>query len=246
MTNKRIGILAHSAEGAALCFLEACHEGERRLGAHFHPDIVLDIEAMGASMGDWEKLDFAPIGERFRRAAERLKAAGADFWICPDNTAHIAFEALAAPLPLPGLHIAEIVAEEAVRRGFRKIGITGTLWTMEGPVYPGAFDRRGLAHVAPPRSEREVVQQIIFDELVRGEVLDSSRTRFAATVAGLKDQGCDAAVLGCTELPMLLDDSTSPLPTLDSTRLLARAAVDVALGERPLPSWRGGARGVVR
>ena len=237
---KRIGILAHSAEGAALCFLTAVHAGEEKLGAHFHPDIVMDIEAMGASMDDWAKLDFVPVGKRFRQAAVRLKAAGADFWICPDNTAHMAFEAMTEKLPLPGLHIAEIAADEAVRRGFRKIGITGTLWTMEGTVYPGAFDRRGLSFVTPPRDARADVQQIIFDELVRGMVADLSRARFVEIVQGLKDEGCDAVVLGCTELPMLLDDERSPLPTLDSTRLLARAAVDVALDQRAMPRWRGG------
>lgn len=236
----RIGILAHSGEGAGLCFLECVHEGERRLGAHHHPDIVLDIEAMGPALPDWEVRNYAPIAEIFRRQAERLKAAGAAFWICPDNTAHMAFEAMTAPLPLPGLHIAEIVADEAMRRGFRRIGITGTRWTMEGPVYPGAFARRGLSFTAPERPEREAVQRIIFDELVRGLVRDASRAEFAAVVAGLKAEGCDAVVLGCTELPMLLDDATSPLPALDSTRLLARAAVDVALGARPLPLWRGG------
>ncbi len=237
---RRIGILAHSAEGAALCFLEACHEGERRLGAHFHPDIVMDIEAMGASMADWEAHAFTPIAARFRNAAERLAAAGADFWICPDNTAHLAFEAMTEPLPLPGLHIAEIVAGEAARRGYRKIGITGTRWTMEGPVYPAAFARHGLGHATPPSADRDAIQTMIFDELVRGIVTDASRRRLAQAVSGLAEQGCDAVVLGCTELPMLLDDTTSPLPTLDSTRLLARAAVDVALGARPLPSWLGG------
>ena len=240
---KRIGILAHSAEGAALCFLEAVHEGERRLGAHAHPDIVMDIEAMGASMDDWERGDHAPIAERFRRAAVRLAVAGAEFFICPDNTAHMALEAATRKLPLPGLHVAEVVAEEAARRGFAKIGITGTLWTMEGPVYPLAFARRGLGHATPKRDAREDVQRIIFDELVRGQVLENSRRRLAAIVEGLKRQGCDAVVLGCTELPMLLGDTTSPLPVLDSTRLLARAAVDVALGARPLPAWRGGPLG---
>jgi aspartate racemase len=237
---KRIGILAHSAEGAALCFLEACHEGERRLGAHFHPDIVLDIAAMGDSMDDWERRDFAPIAERFARAAERLAAAGADFWICPDNTAHLAFEAMTTPLPLPGLHIAEIVAEEAARRGFHKLGITGTTWTMEGPVYPAALARRGLAFAVPPPADRAAIQAMIFGELVRGIVADTARVRLAEAVSGLARQGCDAVVLGCTELPLLLDDATSPLPVLDSTRLLARAAVAVALGARPLPAWRAG------
>lgn len=237
---KRIGILAHSAEGAALCFLEAVHEGEGRLGAHNHPDIVLDIAAMGPSLDDWEKRNYAPIAECFYRSATRLESAGADFWICPDNTAHIAFEAMREPLPLPGLHIAEIVADEARSRGFRKIGITGTRWTMEGPVYPGAFARRGLAFAVSPEPDKAAIQAMIFDELVRGVVTDVSRRRLAQAVAGLKEQGCDAVVLGCTELPLLLDDTTSPLPVLDSTRLLARAAVDVALGSRPLPAWRGG------
>jgi aspartate racemase len=240
---KRIGILAHSAEEVALCFLEACHEGERRLGAHFHPDIVLDIAALGPSMDDWDKHDLVPIAGRLRMSAERLAAAGADFWICPDNTAHMAFEAMTTPMVLPGLHIAEIVADKAVQRGFHKIGITGTLWTMEGPVYPGAFARRKLDYAVPQRADRDAIQAIILDELLHGSVTDRSRLRLAAAVAGLAQLGCDAVVLGCTELPILLDDSTSPLPTLDSTRLLANAAVDVALEERTLPAWRDGSLG---
>jgi len=236
----RIGILAHSGEGAALCFLECIHEGENRLGPHVHPDIVMDIEPMGPVLGDWEMRNYPPIIALFVRQAARLKDAGAAFWICPDNTAHIAFEAMTGPLPLPGLHIAEIVAETAVARGFRKIGITGTRWTMEGPVYPGAFARRGLAFATPPEDDKAAIQAMIFDELVRGNVTDTARRRLSRAVEGLKGQGCDAVVLGCTELPMLLNEGNAPLPPLDSTRLLARAAVDVALGSRPLPTWRGG------
>jgi aspartate racemase len=155
----------------------------------------------------------------------------------------MAFEAMPEPLPLPGLHIAEIVASEALRRGFRRIGITGTRWTMEGPVYPAAFARRKLDFAVPPPAERAAIQSIIMDELVRGKIIEASRRRLADAVSNLARQGCDVVVLGCTELPMLLDDSTSPLPTLDSTRLLARAAVDVALGDGPLPAWRGGPLG---
>ena len=195
---------------------------------------------MGASMDDWEALNLPPINARFAKAAARLKDAGAAFWVCPDNAAHIAFEAMTEPLPLPGLHIAEVAAEQAVARGFRKIGITGTRWTMEGPVYPGAFTRRGIAFAIPPEDDKAAIQAMIFDELVRGVVTDASRARLAQAVAGLKAQGCDAVVLGCTELPMLLNEQNSPLPPLDSTRWLARAAVDVALGSRPLPVWRGG------
>jgi aspartate racemase len=240
--HKRIGILAHSGEGAALCFITAVHEGERRLGAHNHPPIAMDIVAMGDSMDDWAQLNFPPVRKRFAEAVERLKAAGADFWLCPDNTAHLALETEGAPFALPGLHIQTVVAEEAARRKFRCVGVTGTLWTMEGPIYPREFERRGMGSAVPPPEDRADVQAIIFDELVRGQVLDTSRERFAAVVGRLKDRGCDSVVLGCTELPMLLNDETSPVPTLDSTRLLAKAAVAVALGDAELPVWRGGPR----
>lgn len=237
---KRIGILAHSAEGAALSFLTVCHEGQERLGPHRHPDIVLDIENMGASMDDWERLDLAPVAGRFAAACDRLRAAEVDFWVCPDNTAHIALEAISTPLPLPGLHIADVVAETAAARGFRKVGVTGTRWTMEGPVYAATLARYGIETLAPPPEDRELVQAMIFDELVRGVIRASSRDALAAVVGRLAEQGCDGVVLGCTELPLLLDDSASPLPTLDSTRLQARAAVDVVLGARPMPTWCGG------
>ena len=237
---KRIGILAHSAEGAALSLLTACHEGEARLGPYRHPDIVLDIENMGVSMDDWERLELSPIAARLMASCERLKAAGVDFWLCPDNTAHVALESMVAPLPLPGLHIAEVVAQSAAARGFRKAGVTGTRWTMEGPVYAAAFARHGMETVVPPPQDREIVQAMIFDELVCGVIRPSSRDTLAGVVSRLAQQGCDSVVLGCTELPLLIDDSASPLPTLDSTRLQARAAVEVALGGRPMPAWRGG------
>jgi aspartate racemase len=236
---KRIGILAHSAEGAALCFLAACHEGERLSGAHLHPAIALDIEAMGESMDDWEAMRLAPIRERFARSVERLAKAGADFFVCPDNTAHLALETDGPAFAIPGLHIARVVAEEAERRAFRRIGILGTKWTMDGPIYPREFRRMGIDSVAPPQAARMRVNSIIFDELVRGVVQDSPRAEMIAIVRHLKDQGCDSVLLGCTEIPMILNDEISPLPTLDSTRLLAKEAVRVAMGDASMPVWRG-------
>jgi aspartate racemase len=240
LSMKHLGILAHSAEGAALCFLAACHEGERRLGAHHHPDITMDIVALGESMADWETSAIAPVRERLARSIERLAAANADFFVCPDNTAHLALESQGPELALAGLHIAEVVAEEAASRGFKKAAITGTRWTMEGPIYPRELRQRGLNSLVPSAANRSAIQTIIFDELVRGIVCADSRMQFVAHLEELKDQGCDVVILGCTELPMLLDEATSPLPVLDSTQLLARAAVEVALGVKPLPSWRGG------
>lgn len=237
---KHIGILAHSAEGAALCFLEACHAGEGKLGAHNHPDITLDIVAMGAAMPLWERHDYAGVREILARSCERLARAAADFFVCPDNTAHLALELDGETLPLPGLHIAEVVAETAQAKGFRRIGLLGTRWTMEGATYRDAFARAGLDHAVPEAAERERLNAIIFDELVRGRFTQASRTDVAAMILALKHAGCDAVALSCTEIPLLISQDVSPLPILDSTRLLARAAVDVALGKRAFPVWRGG------
>jgi len=237
---KRIGILAHSAEGAGLCFLEACHAGEEKLGEHNHPDIALDIVAMGAAMPLWERNDYAAVREIFWQSCERLQRAGADFFTCPDNTAHLAFEAEGAPFPLPGLHIADIVAQTAKARGRQRVGLLGTKWTMGGTTYANAFARAGLDYRVPPPDQRADMNAIIFDELVRGKFLDTSRARVVAMIEDLKREGCDAVALSCTEIPLLVTQDVSPLPILDSTRLLARAAVDVALGEKPMPTWRGG------
>jgi aspartate racemase len=237
---KHIGILAHSAEGAALCFLAACHEGEARQGAHDHPDITLSIVPMAASMPLWERDDFDEVRKILAATCERLAAAGADFFVCPDNTAHLALEREGASLALPGLHIAETVAHTAAQRGFHRVGLLGTKWTMEGTTYVNAFARAGLDYRVPPPSEREDMNAIIFDELVRGRFTDMSRARVVKMIEGLKREGCDAVALSCTEIPLLIGEDVSPLPILDSTRLLAKAAVDVALGGKPLPVWRGG------
>lgn len=238
---KRIGILAHSAEGAALCFLTAVHEGEARLGPHDHPPIAMSIAPLAASMGHWERLELAPIRALLGETAGQLAAAGADFFVCPDNTAHLALESDGPPFSLPGLHIAEIVAATAKARGHTRIALLGTRWTMDGPVYPAAFARHGLEQLVPSADERADMNAIIFDELVRGVLSDASRARVVAMIARLKQEGCDAVALCCTEIPLLIADKDSPLPILDSTRLLARAAVDVALGAQPMPAWRGGA-----
>jgi aspartate racemase len=238
---KHIGILAHSAEGASLCFLEACHAGEAKLGPHNHPDITLDIIAMGAAMSLWERNDYAAVREILSGSCERLARAGADFFVCPDNTAHLALETQGPPFALPGLHIADIVAETAKARGFRRIGLLGTRWTMDGETYAKAFARAGLDYRVPPPDQRADMNAIIFDELVRGKFLDTSRARVVAMIEGLKREGCDAVALSCTEIPILVTQEVSPLPILDSTRLLARVAIDVALGDRAFPTWRGGA-----
>jgi aspartate racemase len=234
-----IGILAHSADGAALCFLEMVREAARRLAPHEHPEITLSILPMASVLPKYEDGDLVGVRAHLAHTARRLADARCDFFICPDNTAHIALELAGEPLPLPGLHIADVVAARARDDGRTRVGLLGTRWTMEGPVYRATFARYGLDVETPPPADRTAVDAIIFGELCRGVLDDASRRLYVRIIDDLKGSGCDAVALSCTEIPLLITPDVSPLPTLDSTRLLAHAAVAAALEERA-PTWRGG------
>jgi amino-acid racemase len=237
---EHLGILAHSAEGAALCFRAFCQEGFRRLGPDDHPDVTLDCIALARSMRAWDEGDHASIRATLSVSVRRLAAAGADFFACPDNTAHMALEQPGEELALPGLHIAEVVADQAARDGRTRVGVLGTRYLMEGPVYPRALGARGIAAEIPGADDREVVNKVIFQELVNGVFAESSLQEYVRVIERLAARGCDAVALVCTEIPLLVTPAAAPLPTLDSTRLLARAAFEVAVGDRALPAWRGG------
>jgi aspartate racemase len=237
---KHVGILAHSFEGATLCYHETCLEGVRRLGPHLHPEVTLTGAAMHFMMDAYERGDHDEVRALFAPDIQKLAAAGADFFICPDNTAHISFERPGEPFAIPCLHIGEVVAEQALQEGRRKIAVLGTHYTMTGPVYPGALGRRRIDWAVPEEQDRELIHRVIFEELCLGEFNDSSRDAYVRIIEKLAHEGCDAVALVCTEIPLLITAEVSPLPIIDSTRLLAQAAVDVALGERPIPSWRGG------
>ena len=239
--SRHIGILAHSADGAALCYLEMVREAARILGEHDHPEITLSIRPMGPVLDAYDRNDLAAINTHLRSTAERLAAAGCDFFVCPDNTAHIALDAAREPYPLPGLHIAEIVAAHARANGYRRVALLGTRWTMEGPAYSAALGRQELEMLIPTPAQRAEINRVIFEELCQGKITEAARRYFVGVIDSLEAQGCDSVALSCTEIPLLITPDVSPLPTLDSTRLLAREAVAVALGKKPFPVWRGGA-----
>jgi aspartate racemase len=236
----RFGILAHSSEGAALCFLEFCRNGFRE-AQHMHPDVMLDCEAMGHIMAAWDAGDHAAVRAFLAQSIQRLANGGCDFFACPDNTAHIALETAGPDLPLPGLNIGDVVAEQAAALGMSRVAILGTRFTMGGPVYRRALPAVGIEPVFPNEEERADVDRIIFDELVEGVFAEDSRRRYVEIIDRLKrDEGCDGVALVCTEIPLLVTADVSPLSTLDSTRLLARAAFEVCTGRRDFPTWRGG------
>jgi aspartate racemase len=226
---KHIGIVACSYEGAALCYRTICLEAQEQMGEDNHPEVTMHTHSLAEYMagirpGDWEK-----VAELMLDSTRKLAAAGAEFAICPDNTIHEAFELVERRSPLPWLHIARVVAQEAHRRGFRRLGVLGTAYLMEGPVYPRALEPMGIEVLIPSERDRKSINGVIFDELVRGRLLEASRAYLNKVMGELKARGADAAVLGCTEIPLIVRADHAPLPTLDSARLLARAAVCTAI-----------------
>jgi aspartate racemase len=220
-----IGIVGCSAEGAALCYRTICAEGAQLLGPHAHPEVSMHTPSLAGYVDCLARGDLEGVGALMLDSAIKLARIGADFLVCPDNTIHQALPLIGERSPLPWLHIAEVVAGEAVARGFRRLGLTGTRWLVDSEVYPEALAARGLACVRPTEAEREDTHRIIMDELVYGRFEKRSVARFQQVIGRMKDEGCEAVILGCTEIPLIIGDANSPLPTFDSTRLLARAAL---------------------
>lgn len=233
---RHVGIVAVSAEGAALCYRTLCVEGAAILGPHAHPPVTMHTYPLSEYMRRIESGDWDGVADLMTRSASILVAAGAELLVCPDNTVHQAYDRAAAQVGVPWLHIAEEVAREAGTRGYRRLGILGTRHLMEGPVYPSRLEPCGIGYVFPEPQDRARIDGVIMDELVYGRFTPESRGYFAEVIAGLAGKDCDAVVLGCTEIPLLVGAEDSPLPVLDSTRLLARAALREAVGIRPGPS----------
>ena len=228
---RHIGIVACSAEGASLCYRTTCTEAPALLGRKYaHPEVTMHTFNLAEYMKHIEAGDWKSVADLMLASAEKVAGAGADFAICPDNTIHQAFGLFIDKSPIPWLHIAQVVVEEAGRYNYKKLGILGTRFLMEGPVYREQLDAAGIGYMIPEKEDRERINSIILDELVAGVFTDESRNYFAKVIEELKERGCDAAVLGCTEIPLIVTQESSPLPALDSTRLLARAALKKAIG----------------
>ncbi len=226
---KHIGIVAGSAEGAALCYRTICLEAPAIMGEHNHPEITMNSVPMAQHMGPIRANDWEAVAKLLAASAHKLAKAGADFAICPDNTYHQSFKYLIPQSPIPWLHIAGAVAAEAQRAGYKRLGILGTKYLAESDVYPEALAECRIEREIPDQADREKINEIIFKELVNGIFPETSRLYFNEVAEKLKARGCDAVVLGCTEIPLIVRPDDCPLPTLDSTRLLARAALTRAL-----------------
>ncbi len=232
---KHIGIAACSAEGAALCYRTICSEAQTIMGRHWHPEVSLHNHPMGRYLETLEgKGGWQGVADLMIDSSIRLASMGADFVICPDNTVHQAYDLVARASPVPWLNIAEVVAGEAQLKGLQKLGVLGTRYLMEGPVYQVKLEALDIAWETPTDSDKKEINRIIFEELVHGKMKDSSRHYFQEVITVLKRRGCDGVILGCTEIPLLIEQQDSVLPVLDSTRLLARSALFTAMQKKPV------------
>lgn len=226
---KHIGMVAVSYEGAALCYQSICAEAAPVMGEHNHPQITMHSFPLADYMRFASRLDWEGVAGLLLESAEKVARAGADFAICPANTAHEAFEFMRPRSPIPWLHIVEVVADVAARRGWSKLGILGTRFLMEGKIYRKVLSDRGIEAVIPEIEQRERINTLIFEELVKGIFESSTREYLRSVVAELASVGCDGVVMGCTEIPLILRQEDVEAPLLDSTRLLAMAALEEAL-----------------
>jgi len=227
---KHIGIVACSAEGAALCYRTICTEAPALLGKYAHPEVTMHTPSFADYMRYIEASEWQKIADLMLASTEKVAGAGAEFAICPDNTIHQSFDLFIDKSPIPWLHIAQVVAEEARRCNYKRLGTLGTRFLMEGPVYRDKIEAAGIEYLIPEKADRERINSIILEELVAGIFTGESRNYIIKVIEALKGRGCDAVVLGCTEIPLIITQESSPLPALDSTRLLARAALKKAIG----------------
>ena len=227
---KHIGIVSVSYEGASLCYQSICAEAALVMGEHQHPEITMHTFPLADYLRFVSRLDWLGVAGLLLESVEKVARAGADFAICPANTAHEAFPFMRSRSPIPWLHIVEVVADAAAARGLSKLGILGTRFLMEGTVYGEVLSSRGMEAVTPAAEQRERVNRLIFEELVKGILQSSTRDYFRGLVADLAKTGCDGVVMACTEIPLILRPEDVEVPLLDSTRLLATAALKEALG----------------
>jgi len=227
---KHLGIVACSSEGASLCYRTFCLEAGSAMGLYDHPEVSMHTHSLSRYMSAIHAGNWQAVADLMLDSAEKLAKIGADLLICPDNTIHQSMDLVEPKSPIPWLDIAQEVVAEANRQNYHSLAILGTKYLMEGPVYRHAAGRAGLTAIVPSSEDREHINNVIFQELVNGITKPDSRTYFNAVMQKMKSLGCDAAVLGCTEIPLLIDPARAPLDTLDSTRILARAALRCMLG----------------
>lgn len=228
---KTIGLIGGMSWESSLEYYRIINEiVKARLGGFHSAKSILysvdfaEIETL-QHQGKWQE-----TAQILGRAARSLEAAGADFLILCTNTMHKVAAEIESVVRIPLLHIADATASVVSSRGLKRIGLLGTRFTMEEDFYKGRLTEKfGLEVLVPNPPDREVIHRVIYQELVFGRIDPSSRRQFVAIIERLAGAGAEGAILGCTEIGLLVKDGDSPLPLFDTTRIHAEAATDLAL-----------------
>lgn len=231
---KHIGIVACSPEGSALCYRDIFRYASKRLGDHHHPVVTLHNLPLKLYVDAVLRENWHAVGNMLTLSAQVLAKAGADFCIVPDNLMQHGVHLAEHSSPIPWLTMTDLVCEAVKADGRNVVGVVGTKLVMYGSTYQTHLGLKGIRVVAPDEAEADAVDRIIFDELLLGVVRPNSQRRILDTVTHLKEQGCEGVILACTEAPLVIDQTNSPLPIYDSAQLLAEGAVRVAIGERAI------------
>ncbi len=228
---KTIGLLGGmSWESTASYYRIINDEIKRRLGGLHSAQIVLySLDFQGIE--DLQHQDrWDEAADILVDGARRIESAGADFLLICTNTMHKVAGRVESEIDIPLLHIADATGRQIHNRGFNKVALLGTRFTMEQAFYRGRLEERfDLEVLVPDKAERELVHRVIYDELCLGSIRQTSREQFVGIIGGLADRGAEAVILGCTEIALLVDQKDTSMPLLDTTRIHAIAAVDEAL-----------------
>jgi aspartate racemase len=227
---RTVGLIGGMSWESTALYYKLLNQGVReRLGGFHSARILLasvdfqEIETM-QQQGQWKE-----AGILLADLGLRLERAGADFILLCTNTMHKVAPRIEEALSVPFLHLADATARVVKEKGYERVGLLGTSFTMEEDFYRGRLESQGLSILVPEKKGRDEVNRIIFDELCCGQVLDKSAKTYLELIEHLADQGAQAVILGCTEIGMLVKSKHSPLPLVDTTRVHVEAAIELML-----------------
>ncbi len=226
---KKIGIAAVSSEGASLCYATICSEAVKVLGKNKHPEIFLHNPSFDTILEPFKKRDFKTVAKIISNSIKKLQLIGAEFAVIPSNAIHYAFDDIQKNCSIPILSIVEISAQECKEKKYKKVGILGVGHTMSGGLFDKPLKKCLIQMVIPDLKDQNIINDIIYKEIVPSKITEISIKKTLKIIEKLKLKGCDAVILACTELPIIINKDNCPLPFIDTTRLLAKKSLEYAI-----------------
>jgi aspartate racemase len=229
--HKTIGILGGMSPESTVAYYEyITRTYTERFGDYGYPEILIYSVSFQTYV-DWPRQDrWDLVAEGLREAARTLEVAGADLILIATNTMHIVFDEVEASVNVPMLSLLDAVGEAIRRRNIDVVGLLGTAFTMEKPFYNQGLAAKGIGVLVPDPADRKLVNDVIYDELVAGQIRDASRDTFMRIINDLMERGAEGVILGCTEIPLLVREADVGVPLFDTTEIHAEAALRYAVG----------------